>query len=207
LVKYNAATGTAQWAKSATGTSSSWFYAVAVDGAGNVYAAGEQTGVGPYDYGDGVITATGGYSGGSNAVLVKYNTAGTTLWAKTVVTGPNASTFNAVVVVGGGNVYAAGRQEGTGPFDYGSGTVAGPFSSNNVVLVKYNASGNAQWAKTVTAGSGSSMFNAVTLDGSAVYAAGCQGGTGLYDYGDGKTAAATGGYSGNNVALVKYPKD
>jgi hypothetical protein len=210
LVKYNTATGTAQWAKSAAGTGTSVFNAVAVDGAGNVYAAGNQTGVGPFDYRDGVITATGGYSGGSNAVLVKYNATGTTLWAKTIVTGPNASTFHAVVVDTAGNIYAAGYQDGTGFFDYGGGPVAGP-SSQNAVLVKYNGSGTVLWTKTVTASSGApdaSVFRAVAADGTAVYAAGSQDDIWIYNYGNAtKPVTAQGIASGSNAVLVKYPKD
>jgi hypothetical protein len=72
LVKYDSS-GTAQWARSVsadTGTSS--FSSVATDGPGNVYAVGSQSGTGTFDYGNG-ITATGTYSGGNNAVLVKYS--------------------------------------------------------------------------------------------------------------------------------------
>jgi hypothetical protein len=179
------------------------FNAVAVDG-GAVYVAGYQYGGGTFYYGG--HNAGGGFSTGTNVVLVKYNAAtGDAEWARTVTTGPNASEFNAVAV-DGGTVYAAGYQ-GAGSFTYGP--LVDPFgsSSQNVVLVKYNTSGDAQWARTLTGGTGNSRFYAAALGGPAVYASGFQGGTGLYDYGDGKTAAATGGYSGNNVALVKYPKD
>jgi hypothetical protein len=199
LVKYDAATGNAQWARTGTGGSDeSWFTAVAVDG-GAVYAAGYQ-GAGPFDYGSGTVTGPS-YQ---NVVLVKYDASGNAQWAKTATTGSDMSRFNAVAVDGGA-VYAAGYQ-GTGPFDYGSGTVTGPSSGENVILVKYDASGNAQWAKTLTA-CAYAIFYALALDGPAVYAAGHQYSTGLYDYGDGKTAAATGGFAGNNVALVKYPRD
>jgi hypothetical protein len=75
-----------------------------------------------------------------------------------------------------------------------------------VVLVKYDADGDAQWAKTVTGGGSASNFNGAVMDGTGnVYAAGSQSGTGTFDYGDGKTAA--GDYSGENAVLVKYPRD
>jgi hypothetical protein len=73
-----------------------------------------------------------------------------------------------------------------------------------VVLVKYNAAGDAQWARSVEAGSSASLFNSVAVDGAAVYAAGGQSDAGIYNYGDGKTAQGTA--SGTNVVLVKYPR-
>ena len=61
--------------------------------------------------------------------------------------------------------------------------------------MKYNSSGVAQWAQTVTAGSRSSDFNSVSVasDGS-VYAAGYISGTGTYNFGNSVTA--TGAYDG-----------
>jgi hypothetical protein len=202
LVKYNSS-GISQWAKTVeTGTSTSSFAAVAADNAGNVYAAGSQSGAGTYNYGNGK-TATGTYSV-SNVVLVKYNSSGTPQWAKSVETGPNISSFAAVAVDNAGNVYAAGRQDGTGTFNYGNGATATGTSTLNVVLVKYNSSGIPQWAKSVETGPGTSTFYAVAVSGSGyVYAAGGQGG-GSFDYGEGRTAQGT--YS-DNVVLVKYRRD
>jgi len=204
LVKYDAS-GTAQWAKTVSaGSSDSRFYAVAADSSGNVYAAGYQVGTGAYTYGAGVSAK--GTNSGENVVLVKYNASGTAQWAKTVSAGSSASDseFNAVAADSSGNVYAAGYQLGTGAYTYGAGVSAqGTSSSRNVVLVKYDASGTAQWAKTVSAGSGTSVFTAVVADSSGnVYAAGTQSGTGAYTYGAGVSAQGT--YASNNVVLVKY---
>jgi hypothetical protein len=211
LVKYDSS-GTAQWARSTTaGSSYSRFDSVAVDGSGNVYAAGSQDGTGAYTYGPGVSVA-GTYSGyNENVVLVKYNSSGTALWARSVTAGSARSEFDSVAVDGSGNVYAAGHQAGTGAYTYGPGvSVSGTYSgyNGNVVLVKYDSSGNAQWARSVTAGS-SSFFYSVAVDGSGnVYAAGAQNGPGAYTYGPGVSAAPTiysaGSVSTSNVVLVKY---
>jgi hypothetical protein len=199
LVRYDAAG--AQWAQTVeTGSSDSTFHSVAADGAGNVYAAGYQSGTGPFNYGNGV-TAQGTFSF-SNVVLVKYDAAGNAQWARTVTAGPDSSIFNSVAVDGAGNVYAAGYQYGTGTFDYGGKTAQGAASGSNVVLVKYNATGDAQWAQTVAVGSGGSVFFSVAADGAVVYAAGYQSGTWTYDYGNSVTAQ--GAASGSNVVLVKY---
>jgi len=203
LVKYDSG-GTAQWARTVSaGSDNSQFNAVAVDASGNVYAAGYQFGTGAYTYGAGV-SATGIHSQ-YNVVLVKYNSSGTAQWARTVSAGSGRSQFSAVTVDASGNVYAAGYQSAgaVGAYTYGTGVSATGTYSDDVVLVKYNSSGTAQWARTVSAGSGSSYFRAVAVDASGnVYAAGVQSGTGAFTYGAGVTA--TGTYSGNNVVLVKY---
>jgi hypothetical protein len=196
LVKYSSS-GAAQWARSlSTGTDLSRFTSVAVDSAGNVYAAGWQSGSGTYNYGNGV-TVAGTYSRDSNVVLVKYNSSGTTQWARSVSAGTNRSWFTSVATDGEGNVYAAGFS-GTGTFDYGNSVMASGVSNTNVVLVKYNSSGTAQWAQSVSAGTNDrSEFRSVTVDSTGdIYATGFQSGTGTY--GNGVTV------TGSGTVFVKY---
>jgi hypothetical protein len=209
LVKYDAA-GTAQWAKTVSGPNASFFSAVAVDGAGNVYAAGYQTGTGAFDYGNGV-SADGAYTS-TNALIVKYDAdTGAAQWARTVGTATAVSRFDAVTVDGAGNVYAAGYQNDTQAFDYGSGYVYGNYTGQNAVIVKYNAAGAVLWARpALSAEPNASAFASVTADGAGnVYAAGSQTGAGAFDYGTAeRPVTAAGAYSGGtNAALVKYPRE
>jgi altronate dehydratase len=212
LVKYNSG-GTAQWAKTvSTGDDQSLFTSVAVDASGNIYTAGYQKGTGVYTYGTGVTAQGSAYnnnvdsSSGSNVVLVKYDSSGTAQWARTVSTGNDPSRFSSVAVDSSGNIYAAGSQRGTGVYTYGTGVTARGYSTYaNVVLVKYNSGGTAQWAKTVVStGNDVSSFSSVAVDSSGnIYAAGSQGGTGVYTYGTGVTAQGS-STNINNVVLVKY---
>ena len=186
LVKYDSK-GTAQWAKTVSiGTSESIFNAVAVDASGNIYAAGYQHGNDIYTYGYGVSAE--GVSINNNLILVKYASDGTPQWAKTVSTGTYPSRFNSVAIDSAGNVYAAGFQHRNEIFTYGPGiTAQGGTMSDNAVLVKYDPSGTAQWAKTFDEGMGWSSFNAVAVDAyDNIYVAGSQG---------------------NSVILVKYDTD
>jgi outer membrane protein assembly factor BamB len=201
LVKYDSS-GTAQWAKTITaGTTFAQFNTVTVDASGNVYAAGSQLGTENYNYGSGNIAGTADYL---NPVLVKYDSSGTAQWAKTITGGgPSSASFNGVTVDTSGNVYAAGYQT-SGDYNYGTGNIAGTSSVGNPVLVKYNSSGTAQWAKTITAGRGDAWFYAVTADATGnVYAAGYQKGTENYNYGSGNIAGTS---SEANPVLVKYSK-
>ncbi len=204
LVKY-APDGNAQWARSVSGPNKSSFYSVAVDGSGDVYAAGFIEGTGTYTFGTGV-SAKGTYYG-YNTVLVKYDPNGTAQWARSVSEGSSNSTFYSVAVDGAGNVYAAGSIRGTGTYTFGTGVSAnGTYSYDNIVLVKYAPDSTAQWARTVSSGSSSSCFNSVAVDGSGnVYAAGSIRGTGTYTFGTGVSANGT--YSYDNIVLVKYAPD
>jgi hypothetical protein len=202
LVKYDNS-GAAQWAKTATsvGSSASDFYNISAALDGSVYAAGNLMG-GTYNFGNGV-TVTGANSG-VNMLLVKYDSYGAAQWAKTVPSGSFSSLLTSVSAALDGSVYAAGYIRGSGTYDFGNDVMAtGPSSGFNIILVKYNSYGAAQWAKTVNAGSISSYFNSVSAasDGS-VHAVGYIYGTDTYNFGNGVTA--TGPFTKNNILLVKY---
>jgi len=203
LVKYNS-NGIAQWARSiSTGNNHSRFLSVTVDNNGNIYVAGYQTGNGTYNYGNGV-SIQGTSTNYENAILVKYDSNGTTQWARTVSTGNYNSQFNAVAVDVSGNVYTSGCQYSNVTYTYGTGVSAqGSGSGYNVVLVKYDSLGTALWAKTVSSGT-YSVFNAVAIDTSNnVYVAGYQTGNDTYIYGNGvSTQGASTSYG--NAILVKY---
>ena len=204
LVKYNSS-GTAQWARTvSTGSSSggSDFSSVFVDPGGNVYAVGSQYGTGTtYTYGNNVTAAgTAPY----NSVLVKYSNAGTAQWARTIISGSSHNEFYSVSADSAGNIFVVGYQLGIETNTYGTGvTATGTSSLYNMVLVKYNSTGTAQWARTIISGSDHHMFFSVTADSVGnVYAAGYQYGSGTYTYGTGVTA--TGTSVDDNVILVKY---
>jgi len=138
-------------------------------------------------------------------VLVKYDSNGTAQWAKSVTAGSNISWFNAVAADSAGNVYAAGTQYGAGINDYGTGiSAAGVYLyGENLLIVKYDSGGTAQWAKSVSTGNFDSRFNALAADTSGnVYAAGCQNGDGTFTYSPGVTLTGTSYFE--NAVLVKY---
>ena len=135
-----------------------YFLGVAVDSSGYVYAAGVTGDGGTYDFGNGQA-ATGTFR--PNVLLVKYNTFGLAQWAQTLTSGSSISgaAFGSVAVDSSGNVYAAGSCTGTTAFGFGNSIAAtGSSSGNNALLVKYNSSGNAQWAQTNISGTGSAEF-------------------------------------------------
>jgi hypothetical protein len=212
LVKYDGETGAAVWAKSSTlGSEASAFNGVAVDGLGNVYAAGYQSNSGAFTYSGQTVSGPYNitemdYSPGKNALLVKFAASGEAIWAKSLLTGGD-SCFYAVAANARCDVYAAGVQTGSGTFNYDTAAPASDYASGeNAVIVKYNSAGGTGaviWARAVNGGNNDSQFYAVAVDDKgAAAAAGYQHGTGSFNYGDSQSAAAAPGTSADNENAV-----
>jgi hypothetical protein len=97
--------GRMQWERKALSADRFVFRSVAVDGVGNIYAAGI-VGQGETSFGNGV-RVTGGHPT-TNMVLVKYDSQGIARWARTIVNTDDESELDSVAVDSVGNVYAAG---------------------------------------------------------------------------------------------------
>ncbi|RME92537.1 MAG: hypothetical protein D6767_03010 [Candidatus Hydrogenedentota bacterium] len=130
-------TGAALWGATPTaGSNSSVYNGVYTDASGNVYVAGEIYGTQSFTFGTSV-SATGAYSN-KNAVIVKYDSAGTALRARTVFTSSNKTGFAGIVVSGTGAI-TIGQQDGTTGVIYVPGTtVNGVSTGTNAVLTRYD---------------------------------------------------------------------
>jgi hypothetical protein len=221
LIKYDRS-GTAQWAQIAeAGSNRTDFNAIAVDASGDIYVAGDIYGSpGTVDFGNGVMVTTS--VDGMSAILVKYDSSGRAQLAKAVGDGPDQSSFKALAIDSKGNVYVAAGVDGTGTYDFGHGVTATGAATAvdgftnmpaTAVLLKYDPSGAAQWA-VVVSGSPESSFGSVAVDSSDnLYALGGIAGPGVYDFGNGVTAAGSNtragggpftGEAGGDSVLVKY---
>lgn len=104
-----------------------------IDKSGNVYIAG----------GLGDTTSFGPYSlTGESLFLVKYSPTGSVLWAKQSTGG---GCYASSVISDGTNFYVTGEFEDT--VKLGSHTIYSPPSVISMFLAKYDANGNAIWAK------------------------------------------------------------
>ncbi|TFG59035.1 MAG: hypothetical protein E4H36_14530 [Spirochaetales bacterium] len=72
---------------------------------------------------------------------------------RSVSADPGGSAFNSAAADDLGSLYAAGFQFGTGAYSYGEQSAEGTAEEFNIILVKYDSSGTALWARTVSAGS------------------------------------------------------
>jgi uncharacterized delta-60 repeat protein len=152
-IKYNSS-GQQQWVARYNGPANGSDYgeAIAVDDSANVYVTGWSRGSGTnFDY-----------------ATIKYDTAGQQQWsARYHGSGTGLDQANAIVVDGSGNVYVTGASNGSGSFaDYAT--------------IKYNSTGQQQWAARYNgpANSGDGA-NAIALDSSGnVYVTGQSQGVG-----------------------------
>ncbi len=137
----NAQTPVWQWAKSAGGVSASDVSnAVAVDAGGNSYVTGTFASA-SITFGSTTLANTGGYE----VFVVKYNSAGTVVWAKA----GGGSTLDiglSIAVDASGNCYVSGSFRGT-TITFGNFTVTNA-GGDDVFIVKYDATGNEVWAKS-----------------------------------------------------------
>ena len=153
-IKYNSA-GAEQWVTKYNGHGNGEDYAVslAIDEAGNVYVAGNSSGIGS----------------GSDFATVKYNSAGVEQWAARYNgTGNTSDDLNALAVDNTGNVYVCGT------VNYGN------FTDADYVTIKYNSAGSLQWVATYD-GPGNSFdgARAISLDNAGnVYVTGLSSGLG-----------------------------
>jgi hypothetical protein len=182
------ASGALVWAINiGTGPGFSEGHGVALDGAGNVFVAGQFGGTADFDPGPGTfeLTSTGASVPLFNpdGFLAKYDASGSFLWAIQLGGTMNDEAFD-LAVDGAGNATVVGRFAGTADFDGGPGsfdlTSAG---SVDAFLARYDSAGNLIGAIRF-GGSDFDQANGVTLDASgAATVTGGFGGTADFDPG------------------------
>jgi len=189
-------------------TATSVFNSTAIDSSGNVYAVGYVSTKGDFSFGNGV-TVTGS-SDSNNAVIVKYDSSGKALWARTPTSGDGSSIFYDVAVASNGRIYVVGNIGDTSTYTFGTSVAATvPYSNTYApVIVAYNASGTALSCSTTSTGSAYGIFFSLALtDADTLYAVGkIYGSTTDYTFGNSYgTATAIGSYdSSYSAVVVKY---
>ncbi len=142
FVKY-APNGTVLWAKSAGGTSDDYVTSVASDVSGNVYVTGyfQSTTI---TFG----STTLNNAGFRDIFIVKYDTSGTVLWAKSA--GVTVDDMGlSVSTDASGNIYVTGAFQSP-TITFGTTTLTNADNTGNswdMFVVKYEATGNVLWAK------------------------------------------------------------
>jgi len=144
IVKYNPG-GNVLWAKSAGGTDWDQGISCSTDAGGNIIATG-RFGSPTITFGTTVLTNAG--SGGYyDMFIVKYDSGGNVLWAKSAG-GTSSDLGYSCTTDAGGNIIAAGSfQSPTITFGTTVLTNAGS-GYTDMFIVKYDGSGNVLWAKS-----------------------------------------------------------
>ncbi|MBN2354127.1 MAG: hypothetical protein JXD23_16265 [Spirochaetales bacterium] len=189
--------GTPLWAKTAVGgTASSLFSDVAVTDDG-IYAVGS-VGQGALDLGNGVVV-TGIHE--DNVLIAKFDGNIKPIWARTVITADDASSFNNIVVTED-NIYVSGNLYGL-HYDFGNSVVIdnSPAHYPKAILVKYNKNGIVQSATTIK-GSSMSFMKTIAFLNDSIFAVGSISGTEPWDFGN--SIFAQGPSVSHNAFVVKY---
>ncbi|MFH0991283.1 MAG: SBBP repeat-containing protein [bacterium] len=140
IAKYDAS-GNILWAKSAGAAVQADGRGIGVDASGNVYLTGYFNGP-SITFGSITVTT----SGSRDIVIVKYDASGNVLWAKKVG-GPNVDQSNSISIDSKGNIIITGRFNSP-TLTVGSTTLTNTGGSDDFFIAKYDASGNALWAKS-----------------------------------------------------------
>lgn len=161
---------------------------MAVDSAGNVYAA-IGTGINGvytiYNSNGSVfqtITPRNTNSAGGDAVLIKYNSSGAVQWKARAGSTSQGASYNATTVDLSGNVYACGTHAGSqgalltltisNADDTPFSTIFTQLGSVDSFLVKYDSSGVGQWATKIASANTDAMHGIVTDSTGSVYVIG-----------------------------------
>ncbi len=142
------------WARSAGGLEPENGRAVATDGSGNLFVAGEFNGSATFE------TTTLTSAGSSDVFVAKYDVGGALLWAQSAG-GSEQDAVSGCATDGQGNVFVAGNFRGSADFGGTTLTSGGEFE---VYIAKYDAEGILLWARS--AGNWSGWVRGVATDGS-----------------------------------------
>lgn len=191
VVKYDA-NGNVLWAKSANGGEA---HAVTTDASCNIYVAG-------WFVADSFIVGsdTLNYAGTDDMFIVKYNTNGNALWAKSAgsTSYDHAHSLSADTI---GNIYVTGVFQ-SDSIVFGSDTLFNPDISGNtadIFIVKYNSNGNVLWAKSAGGNDFDEAYSVTAEVSGNIYVAGWFASSAIVF---GSDTLINGG--SRNIFIVKY---
>src|SRR5260221_174489 len=175
------AAGNLLWATNMGGALNDRGNAIAVDGSGTIHITGYFDGPADFDPGSGTFSLT---APGFDVFILKLDGAGNFVWAKTVG-GVVDNRGISIALDGLGNVYTTGHFS-DGDFDPGPGifNLTSNNSSNDIFILKLDASGNFVWAKAMGGNSSNEEGRSIAIDESGnVYTTGYFSGQSDFDPG------------------------
>ncbi|MBN2354204.1 MAG: hypothetical protein JXD23_16670 [Spirochaetales bacterium] len=168
IVKYSNS-GITQWARTTEYCSGTIFlYSIDVEN-GAIYAAGQIYGTDTVRFLPGVVL-TNLYNG--SCLIVKYDTKGMALWARTCTFTTSPSKFQDIAVEGD-YIIACGTINYYSTFFFGNGVYAEGLNDSNPIIISYDDNGVAQWAQsTIYPTDSNVIFNKVSISCNNIFIAG-----------------------------------
>ena len=215
VIKYNGS-GFVQWVTRIASTQVDIGFGIATDSSGNVYVTGQSgSGVAARIFNsNGTNIGSLTNSGGTDAIIVKYDTNGFAQWATRVSTNTSDIGY-AIATDTSGNLYVTGQG--------GSGSVISAFNANGTAfattlpnaggtdafIVKYNTSGVVQWVARVASTGADIGFGITTDTSNSVYVTGQGGNATVTAFNANGTAFGTTlpNAGSSDAFIVKYNTD
>jgi hypothetical protein len=154
VVKYDPS-GTPLWARRMGGTGSDQVLSVTTDSSGNVIVAGyyNSNPLNIYAANGSTVLFTLNSSGGNDALVVKYDSSGTPLWARRLG-GTGDDRGNSVRTDSSGNIVVSGPYNSATLNIFAANGIAVSFTLSNsgnqdTFVVKYDSSGTLLWARRI----------------------------------------------------------
>ncbi|MBC8172266.1 MAG: T9SS type A sorting domain-containing protein [Chitinophagales bacterium] len=191
------------WAKKFEDDDINGIYDLAVDDDDNIYFTGSFSGT--LDFDPGPLEYDYTSAGGNDVYLIKWDAEGTIIWY-TTFGGPEDEYPRTIQLGTDGNIYTAGRFEGSCDFDGSLGTAIGVSGGNSDAYVcKYDSDGNYIWSWAFGS-TGFEFWNTFVMDSlDNLYVGGEFFGAVDFDPGPGELISNAGSDYGGYV--VKLNKD
>lgn len=145
VVKYDA-NGNVLWAVKGGGTSDDWAYSIVTDASGHVIITGHYTSS-SITFGTTTLTNVSNYTYMNDFFVVKYDSLGTVIWAKSGGGGRNDVSWSVCTDLNN-NVFITGEFD-SDTMKFGNYTlIKGSNNYYDAFTAKYDAGGNVLWAKS-----------------------------------------------------------
>jgi hypothetical protein len=167
LAKYDA-NGDCQWAVGITTSFyDAWVYGIAIDAQDRIYITGSCQGT--TDFGNGISLPGSGSS--DDWFTARYDVNGNCVWAKRIANSSASSEGRGIALDEDGGVYVTGFAGGTS-FTFDPLTVSTGGFARQAVIVKYDSTGAAQWARSTIGTGGGKSARAITIADDRLYITG-----------------------------------
>jgi hypothetical protein len=168
IAKY-APDGSCIWVRSInTSFYDAWVYGVAIDDQDRIYITGSCQGT--TDFGNDIVLSGSGSL--DDWFTARYDTGGNCIWADRIANSPGTSEGRGIALDDEGGIYVTGFAGSSG-YSFGDVVVNNGGFTRQAVIVKYDSTGTAQWARSTNGTTGGrSSARGIAVVGDRLYITG-----------------------------------
>lgn len=169
IVSKYAPDGSCLWVRSINTTFyDAWVYGIAIDEQDRIYITGSCQGT--TDFGNDIVLPGSGSL--DDWFTARYDTAGNCIWAERIANSPGTSEGRGIALDAEGGIYVTGFAGSSG-YSFGEVVVNNGGFTRQAVIVKYDSTGTAQWARSTNGTTGGrSSARSIAVAGDRLYITG-----------------------------------